>query len=564
MSYIANAEAILAAADIVAVIASRVPLTQRGAEHQACCPFHTEKTPSFKVNAAKGLYKCFGCDKGGDVVKFLREFHGIDFPAALEMLAAESGVRVMYDKTYQAKPGQQPRQVLYDACKAAAEHYHANLDAKRGKNAVEYIEARGFSATIKSWQLGYAIGNTVADCFDAPALHQAGILNDSGNDPLAGRLIIPLRAPNGLVCGFTGRSLPGNETGPKYINTTTTDIYTKGANLFGPTTRPGPDHPVYLLEGQLKAIANNLAGFYSYALGGTAFTTAHAAQLKRICAHRPVILALDPDDAGNKANIKAAPLLRAIHVPVKVGQLVIPADADPDSRDPDELIAQALPVMWTVRPWIEWALEVYVGADLTDPAAQQRFLEGVLPTVNAHPNELARWQELKYLAGQTGTPADLLSKNAAYTPAKPPPPPPLAQHAEPIDNEMSAAERYFLTVILQHPPGKAGPNWWTLFIPWLELPLPTLYRLQTIAYIQARGAAAEIPLATAIAMYAPPKARDKLLDYLTRDIGDPADVHTAAMRDLRRHFARVRLKAATDTNDPDHIAYVTTKEKDLL
>ncbi|MCD4829927.1 MAG: DNA primase [Candidatus Cloacimonetes bacterium] len=326
--------------DIVDVIQSYIPLKKAGSGFKALCPFHEEDTPSFNVSRQKQIFKCFGCGKSGNVFTFVQEYEKISFPEAMRRLAQRAGVRL----PQQAPPSaaDHARDALFRACELAAAFYRKQL-ATIGETAREYLEQRGIGEkTVEAFDIGYAPD-------DFQALHnylreksisdndliRAGLLrrNERGNvyDLLRHRLIFPIRNGNGRVVAFGGRVLSPDQQGGKYINSPTSDIYTKGEELYGLYQARydiGKREHAVMCEGYTDLIRLHDSGFtHAVASLGTALTNRQLHLLGRYA--KKIVLLYDGDRAGRTAAMKSG--LSALQQGFDVQVCALPADQDPDS-----------------------------------------------------------------------------------------------------------------------------------------------------------------------------------------------------------------------------------------
>jgi len=536
MPHIANLTEILAAADILSVAQRFLPgLTREGSSWATQCPIHNGHGRSLKIAPAKGTFRCWSkCQTGGDslrLVAFLRrlDLHdGPQFQEAVEILAEEVGVPVVYDRTGGNAPSGPTRADLFVALATAHAHYQANLASH--PDALAYLASRGFTRElVRAWELGYARGNGVL-ALGIPEEHlvKSGLASRSDRDghlydPLAGRLLIPQRNPSGRIVGYAGRLLesPGtaalpsgssssspeppsheshtsheshkSHSAPQYKNTPETALYKKGELLFGYSqaiTMPGP---VLLLEGQLKVVACHHAGLRAVAPGGTAFTPVQAALLQRLAAH--VHLAYDNDPAGAEATLRAAALLRPLSIPMQVANLVYRPDLFPPGAkvDPDDLLAKAQPISYHPRPYLAWAVTHHLG-NLAGPDRAAAISQHLLPLVNHHADHLVRMAELSQLAELTGLPLSQLGR--ALPPLPPPDPEPV-----PASPQMTSA-RLLVSAILQAPAGtdlKADdPTWYLEWIDWAHLPLSLVEHLQRAHRVRETARAGGLLLGPAI------------------------------------------------------------------
>jgi len=326
-------------ADIVSVVGRYLDLKRRGRNYIALCPFHNEKTPSFTVSPEKELFHCFGCGKGGDVLAFVMEMEGMDFPDALKMLAREGGVEI----PERSRPKQRDSRYreLYELNSVAMDFYHGNLlSGDGGSAALSYLEKRGISSdTVEEYRLGYA-----PEGWDSLVKHakEKGLSNDllikcglavegKGGvyDYFRQRIIFPIKDNRGRLAGFAGREFGGAP--PKYLNSPDTPIFNKRKILYGyhdarPRIRTTGE--VLIVEGYTDLIALLQEGEENVvAPMGTALTDDQAALLSRVA--KSVILVYDRDEAGLKATFRAGDIFLKSGMSVKVVQL--PEGEDPDS-----------------------------------------------------------------------------------------------------------------------------------------------------------------------------------------------------------------------------------------
>jgi DNA primase len=330
--------------DIVELISQYVSLKRSGANHMGLCPFHSEKSPSFSVNAARQFFHCFGCGVGGDVFSFLMKVEGLTFPDAVRRLAAQHGIdleeRVLSPED---EARQRQRERFYRINEVAADYFHQQLmEHPAGEVARRYMKTRGYGRKAAGeYQIGFAL-----DSWDGLGKHleQQGLSvtdarvlglvrprkqGDGHYDLFRNRLMFPVYDLSGRVVAFAGRVL--DDSKPKYINSPESPIYHKGRVLFGlyqARQAMRQSGEVLVVEGYFDQLALYRAGFPQVvATCGTALTTEHARLLKRYVQR--VILLFDQDAAGKQATFKAMTVLQEEGVPAAVIEL--PAGDDPDS-----------------------------------------------------------------------------------------------------------------------------------------------------------------------------------------------------------------------------------------
>lgn len=309
------------------------------------CPLHDERTPSFTVTPSKQLFKCFGCDAGGDALSLVQLKEGLDFPAALEFLARRSGIELQRedeDPGAQARRARRARELV--PLGRAAAFYAAHLRSQRSSEALqaaEYLASRGLTDAIRDrFAIGFApAGRTALLCaaqsagFSEKELSDVGLVSRArGGGPLQdrfrGRLMFPVCDMQGRVRGFGARKL-GPARGPKYVNSPGSAIYRKSELLYGAhhaRAAAAKAGAVIVVEGYIDALAMHQAGIVNtVALMGTAASEQQIGMLKRLAP--TVVLMLDGDDAGAQAILRAGALARPAGLEVLV--VPLPADSDP-------------------------------------------------------------------------------------------------------------------------------------------------------------------------------------------------------------------------------------------
>ncbi|HVP38122.1 MAG TPA: DNA primase [Candidatus Saccharimonadales bacterium] len=306
--------------DIVEVVGSYVELKRAGKSWKGRCPFHEEKTPSFHVNPDRQLFHCFGCQKGGDVFRFLMELERLTFPEALERLARRAGLTMPRRGGWSREP-----QGLAQVVEFAVAYYEGELrEPERGREGRAFLKTRGIKAeTALEYRLGLAgagwegLVRAARGRFEEGALLKAGLCvqKEGGGgvyDRLRRRLVIPIASPGGVWVGLAGRALEEGEV--KYLNTADSLLYHKSSVLYGlPQARPfiRESQRAILVEGYLDVLTLHQAGVReAVASSGTALTQEHARLLKRFTDQVTVLY--DGDEAGRSAALRCLrPLLRA-------------------------------------------------------------------------------------------------------------------------------------------------------------------------------------------------------------------------------------------------------------
>ena len=329
--------------DIVDVISEYAGLKKSGNSYKCCCPFHTEKTPSFTVSREKQMYHCFGCGVGGNVFTFVMKYENFTFPEAIQYLAKRAGITLPEkDMTEEEKKKQSWKAMLYEVNKSAAAYFHYLLTkTERGKLGYDYYRKRGFTdETINKFGLGYAdiykddlYKYLKSKGYSDELMRAAGLVlfdeKKGPQDRFWNRVMVPITDINGKIIAFGGRVL--GDALPKYINTSETEIFLKGRNLFAMNVaRHSRRKGVILCEGYMDVIAMHQAGYdNAVASLGTAFTPGQAGLIKRYTTD--VYLAYDSDGAGMAATMKAISILRSLDMSQKIISLK-------PHKDPDEFI----------------------------------------------------------------------------------------------------------------------------------------------------------------------------------------------------------------------------------
>ena len=393
---------------IVDTVQQYVALKRVGRNWVGLCPFHAEKSGSFNVREETGRYKCFGCDKGGDVFTFIQEIEHLDFPGAVEHLAAKAGIQLNYTTTGQSKERARRKQ-LVEAMDEAVEWYHQRLlNDPDARAARDYLRRRGLAGdTARQFKLGWA-----PDDWDAlsrglgaspDVLQSVGLAfrnkRNKMQDSFRARVMFPIFSESGEALAFGGRILPGSDDPAKYKNSSETPIYTKSKVLYGlnwAKSDIAKHDQVVVCEGYTDVIGFHRAGVSrAVATCGTALTEEHVRLLKRYASR--VVLAFDADAAGQGAAARFYEWEQAHAVEVAVARL-------PQGKDPGDL-AQSDPealqrAVDSAMPFLGFRLQRTLnGRPLDSPEHRARLAEEAMAVVNEHPNANVR----KLYAGEVAT-----------------------------------------------------------------------------------------------------------------------------------------------------------------
>ncbi|PLT46525.1 DNA primase [Paenibacillus pasadenensis] len=331
--------------EIVDTVGKYVHLTKNGKYMKGLCPFHSERTPSFTVTPELQIFHCYGCGKGGNVIRFIEEIEGYSFPEAVRHLAEEAGMPITWDAPGEGSSPRDPElDKSYEAHELAAKFYHYLLNnSAQGQEARAYLLGRGMSGKlIDEFSIGFAPEgwDTLSRFlqsrgYEPELLEKAGLLsakNDGSGyvDRFRARIMFPIRARDGKVCGFAGRVM--DDSKPKYLNTPETRLFAKSKLLYQLHAARSvfrKKRSAVLFEGYMDVIKAWSAGVKNgVAAMGTALTDDHAAQLAREVDE--VILCYDGDDAGQAAAMKSIPILEKAGVRALVA--VLPKGMDPDEH----------------------------------------------------------------------------------------------------------------------------------------------------------------------------------------------------------------------------------------
>ncbi len=329
---------------IVDVVGSKVKLVRKGREYQACCPFHSEKTPSFTVNEAKGFYHCFGCGAHGDIIKFEMEANGLTFIEAVEKLAHKVGMQLP-KLTPESKEQAEKRASAYDIMEMAARFFEKCLRLPVGREGLDYLYARGFDdSIITKFRLGFAPNNNglkaqlSSQGITDAEMTELGLLtipeNNRPHDFFRNRVMIPIMDKRGKVIAFGGRVMDKSQ--PKYLNSPETPVFNKRRVLYNLNNAREKGYEakrLIICEGYMDVIAMDKYGIgYAVAPLGTALTEEQIQEAWKV-VNEP-ICCFDGDLAGIRAAVRSVDRVLPILKPAYSLQYAFL----PDKQDPDEFL----------------------------------------------------------------------------------------------------------------------------------------------------------------------------------------------------------------------------------
>jgi DNA primase len=402
------------AVDMVDLVSTRTELRRAGARSfMGICPFHEERSPSLSVEPVEKLYHCFGCGASGDAFRFVMDTEGVDFRGALELLADRYGVELeVADEDPRAAERRRKQERLHELLERTAAFYVRYLwEAREAAAAREYLAGRGLTeATLREFRVGYApsawdkvIGASHRAGFGFRELYDAGLAQRGRGggrlyDRFRSRITFPLCDARGRVLGFGARAM-GEGRGPKYLNSPEGELFHKSRVLFGadlaraPAARAGA---VVAVEGYTDVLALHQAGLrHTVGIMGTSLTEEQVRGLKRLA---PVaLLALDADDAGQEAMLRAQRVAAGLDLEIRV--VPLPAGQDPadvvtasGAGEVERLVAESVPF---ARFRVQRALET---GDLGDAEGKDRVLAALRPVFAELPASVLREELLRLVA----------------------------------------------------------------------------------------------------------------------------------------------------------------------
>jgi len=421
-------------ADIVEIATSllRLALHRRGSDYWACCPFHQEKTPSFKISSRYQSFYCFGCHKSGNVFSLVQGLENLDFVEAVRWLARHLGI-VIPEPEVEGGPAEreavekqrQEREQGFQLLAQMARWYQHRLTLPDAQVARDYVAGRGLDAeAVAAFAIGYAPDSWDAALrwseqlgFARDLMVRTGLVSVREEDPsrcydrFRGRLMFPIWDDHGRVVGFSGRVLEADAKTAKYVNSPETEFFHKGRLLyaFHVARAHFPEHHGALVcEGQLDVIACHRAGLnHAVCSQGTAFTEQHVQLLRR--AADAVTLAFDADAAGEKAAVATVQLLQRAGLVVSVA--VLPPGEDPDSlfrhKGPQALREAMTKAVDAVQFVYGLASRTH---DPATPMGKAAIVDETMPVVISLQNPVARSAYCTWMAERLGVPPTAVAR----------------------------------------------------------------------------------------------------------------------------------------------------------
>ena len=413
--------------DIIRIITEHTQLKKTGAQWMGLCPFHGEKSPSFSVNAEKGVYYCFGCQVSGDVIDFVREIEGLDFAGSVEFLAAKTGIPLRYTDHNEGRRRNR-RKEHAEIVQKAVDFYHQRLlEDPAARPARDYLRSRGYAGEVaRQFQIGWApddwslLSRALGLSDDDLRATGLGGINKRGGqyDFFRARIVFPIFDAQGSPVGFGGRKLPDGE-GPKYKNTSAAaEYYSKSEVLYGlhwAKAEAGRLDELVVCEGYTDVIGCHLVGIErAVATCGTALTPSHARLIGRFA--KRVVLAFDADGAGQAAAERVYAWEEEFGLQFAVAAL-------PEGADPGDLAGSAPDVLQRAitdaRPFLEFRVDrVLVRGDLGSAEGRARAATAAMALVAEHPDALVRDQYAMGIADRCQVGIDELRRRGAVAAAQ--------------------------------------------------------------------------------------------------------------------------------------------------
>ncbi|HEY4824309.1 MAG TPA: DNA primase [Solirubrobacteraceae bacterium] len=421
------------AVDFAELVSARTELRRAGpARMEGLCPFHDERTPSFGIDPVQKVYYCFGCQASGDVFTFVQETEGVDFKAALELLAERYNVELQREQEDpREEERRRRRERLLELLKRTAGYYERYLwESSEAERARKYLKGRGLEeATLREFRVGYAPsawdrvllasrrGGFSEHELYATGLAQRSKQNGQLYDRFRERIMFPLTDVRGRVLGFGARAMREDQK-PKYLNTSDNDVYHKGLHLYGAdlarahATKAGS---VILCEGYTDVIALHQAGMRNaVGLMGTALTGEQVGELARMA--QTVLLALDADSAGQEAMLRASGLAAKRSLELRVVPL-------PEGADPADLIQRDGPQAITAAversvPFVRFRVErVLANGDHSSPEGQDRMIDELRPVFAQLPEGAMRMELIRMASGRLAVKDSVFEQRLTAAPA---------------------------------------------------------------------------------------------------------------------------------------------------
>ena len=401
----ATIERIIDAAHISDVVSEFVTLKKRGVNQLGLCPFHNEKTPSFTVSPAKGIFKCFGCGKGGNSVNFIMELEQLSYPDALRWLAKKFHIEIEEKEESQEEKALKDERESMMIVSAFAQKYFSRFLLKENEGrtiGLSYLRERGIrDDIITKFELGYCPDGK--DTFTQAAqregykmdfLEKTGLTikrDDWVRDRFGGRVIFPVHNVAGRVIAFGGRTLTNDKKVAKYLNSPESEIYHKGRTLYGiyqAKRLMTQQDKCYLVEGYTDVLSFHMAGIENVvASSGTSLTIDQIRLIRRFTPN--ITIVYDGDDAGIKASLRGIDMVLEEGINVKV--LPLPRGEDPDTFARSMSASQLAEYIKTNETdFIKFKTQLLMGTVENDPVSKARLINEIVKSISVIPDNITR------------------------------------------------------------------------------------------------------------------------------------------------------------------------------
>ncbi len=390
------------------VVSDFVSLKRAGTSYKGCCPFHDEKTPSFVVSPAKGIYKCFGCGKAGNAVTFVKEQEKCSYYDAIRYLANKYHIPIVETAmSPEAMEQRDIRESMQAVNRFATEYFEKNMwETEEGKAiGLSYFMERGFTEEIiRKFHLGFcpekrsAFTDTALKAgYKLEYLQKLGFTNEHNADKYHGRVMFPITSISGMVIGFGGRILTAanehakDNKAPKYINSPESEIYTKSKTLYGITEAKSEisrKDECILVEGYTDVLSMHQAGIRNVvASSGTSLTNDQITLIKRFTDN--IVIIYDGDNAGIKAATRGIDMILEKDLNVRI--LLLPNDDDPDSfakkHSAEEIAAY---IQANKTDFLTFRIKSATAEIENDPIVRANFITSIATTIAKIPNSVKR------------------------------------------------------------------------------------------------------------------------------------------------------------------------------
>ena len=419
----ATIDRILDAAQIADVVQEFVPLKKRGVNLLGLCPFHNEKTPSFTVSPSKGIFKCFGCGKGGNSVNFIMEHEHLSYPEALKYLARKYHIEVEErEPSKEDLEKQNERESMLVLTAYAGRLFKENLlHSDEGITVgLTYFKERGFRQdTIKKFDIGYSLekrdsltSKALEDGYREEFLIKTGLSiknEDRFFDRFSGRVIFPIHSLSGQILGFGGRTLKSDPKTAKYVNSPESDIYHKSRIVYGiyhARKAITQNDCCYLVEGYTDVLSLHEAGIENVvASSGTSLTQEQVRLIKRFTQNITIIY--DGDEAGIKASIRGIDLVLEEGMNIKI--VALPDGEDPDSYSKKISNAEFLNfIKDNETDFIRFKTRMLLAEAKKDPVQRANLIRDIVKSIAVIPESITRTVYIKECSTQLEVPESVL------------------------------------------------------------------------------------------------------------------------------------------------------------